>query len=161
MVRYSTIRQLAMDKTCYLFVRLMLACTGAIAQNIVGGQLGSVELDELNVSTADFPETSTLSIGVQPKITISFKNINKEMNMSSNQSATAFPPIVKHKGLNESLHQEHLDQHHHQHDTDHYPIAKLDFESFSLPFLISVWLVSACLAKIGMCAHRLYFKFII
>ena len=44
----------------------------------------------------------------------------------------------------------HRDDHHHVHDTDHYTVAKLDFESVSFPFYVSLWLLSACLAKIGM-----------
>ena len=44
----------------------------------------------------------------------------------------------------------HRDDHHHVHDTDHYSVAKLDFESVSFPFYVSLWLLSACLAKIGM-----------
>ena len=44
----------------------------------------------------------------------------------------------------------HRDDHHHVHDTDYYTVAKLDFESVSFPFYVSLWLLSACLAKIGM-----------
>ena len=49
----------------------------------------------------------------------------------------------------------HRDDHHHVHDTDKYTVAKLDFESVSFPFYVTLWLLSACFAKIGMYGIRI------
>ncbi len=53
----------------------------------------------------------------------------------------------------------HRDDHHHRHDTDRYSVARLDFESWSVPFYVTVWLLSAAFAKISKFSVTLLFVF--
>ena len=137
-----------MDKVWKVFICLF-GCSAVVCQNILDG-LG--ELNELNFTRAtpgDFPETSTQPIKVDVNHKVLIGAGNSENVISRNNSGREFETQLAWKGLNETIADHHLDEHHHQHEKDHYPVAKLDFESYSLPFLVSIWLISACIAKIG------------
>ena len=53
----------------------------------------------------------------------------------------------------------HHHPHHHEHDVHHYSVAKFDFKSVQGPLIVSLWLLFACIAKIGkllgQCKHGL------
>ena len=153
-----------MELSLYVIVSLVLL-------REINGDNGVSELDDLvSSTTADYNDLLTTKASQYASTTDppdrteeyeSSTDTNDDSGTSisweeettevSTDDTSYFESTEKYFGLDSTAFpHHHSDDHHHEHDTDHYTVAKLDFDSVSFPFYVTLWLLSASFAKIGM-----------